>query len=431
MTSSAKIPGVTFITAEFTTSPFAEEVQEALERIEERICGCETVDAMLGLIWRETSLIMPHDRIGLSFVEKNGAQVTARAARADYDELHLKEGYTAGLSNSTLQKILETGRIRIINNLETYVEHKPESASSRLLLREGVRSSLTVPLTVDQRRVGFLFFSSKKTDMFNTEHARILHDIVGRVSQAIEKAWLIKQLAETNEGYLQMLGFVSHELKSPLAALISRGQIYVDGYAGDVDPTAASTIRNMMKSANYLLRMVNDYLELARLEGGEMKFTPVENVKLIEDVIEFASDSVGVHADQRGSTIVKNLPDGEVYINGDPDLLRIVFINLLDNAIKYGYDNIEVKLDVAVENGMLVVRVRNPGVGFTEEQRRKLFKKFSRLKQSGTEDRKGSGLGLYLTFWIVEQHRGTLSADSEPGEWAEFTLRLPGARLEA
>lgn len=428
MPTSAQIPGVTFVSPEFTAAPFADDVQLALERIEERVVACETVDAMLGLIWRETALIMPHDRIGLSFVEKNGAQVIAHAARASYEDLYLRAGYTAGLGSSTLQKILETGRIRVINDLKVYLSHKPESPATRLLLREGVRSSLTVPLNVDDRRVGFLFFSSRRPDVFTTEHARILLDIVGRISQAIEKAWLIQRLADTNEGYLQMLGFVSHEMKSPLASLISRGEIYVSGYAGNVDPTAADTIRTMMRSAHYLIRMVTDYLDLARLEGGEMKFEPTDDVHLVQDVLRFAEETVSVHADQRGSTIEMDLPHGEVLLRADRDLLRIVFTNLLDNAVKYGHDHITVKLSLTVTDGAALIKVRNAGVGFSEEQKAKLFKKFSRLKQSGTEDRKGSGLGLYLTHWIVEQHGGRLTAESEAGEWAEFVVRLPSAR---
>lgn len=110
---------------------------------------------------------------------------------------------------------------------------------------------------------------------------------------------------------------------------------------------------------------------------------------------------------------------------GDMDLLRIVAVNLIDNGVKYGFDNITVQVNVAVEDGDVVMSVKNPGVGFTKEQARKLFQRFSRLKQKGTEDRRGTGLGLYLTWWIVQKHGGRISADSEPGKWAQFTVRLP------
>ena len=115
----------------------------------------------------------------------------------------------------------------------------------------------------------------------------------------------------------------------------------------------------------------------------------------------------------------------DVTLFGDLDLLRIVAVNLIDNAVKYGYDDIVVQVNLKVENRMLEFKVRNPGVGFTKEQARKLFQRFSRLKQKGTEDRRGTGLGLYLTWWIVQKHGGRIAADSEPGQWAEFTVFLP------
>ena len=102
-------------------------------------------------------------------------------------------------------------------------------------------------------------------------------------------------------------------------------------------------------------------------------------------------------------------------------------VNLLDNAVKYGSEHGEIRAAARVSNGRLVVTVRNAGVGFTREQGEKLFKRFVRLKQKGTEDRRGSGLGLYLCWYIVQLHGGSLAADSEPGQWAQFTLTLPGA----
>jgi signal transduction histidine kinase len=112
-------------------------------------------------------------------------------------------------------------------------------------------------------------------------------------------------------------------------------------------------------------------------------------------------------------------------LTGDLYLLRIVVVNLLDNAIKYGDENIEVQVKLAEEGGKLVFSVRNKGVGFDKEQAKKLFRRFSRLKQKGTEDRRGTGLGLYLTWWIVQKHGGRIEADSEPGQWAEFRVYLP------
>lgn len=93
--------------------------------------------------------------------------------------------------------------------------------------------------------------------------------------------------------------------------------------------------------------------------------------------------------------------------------------------MKYGEENGEINIHYQTDNQKLTFKIRNTGVGFTPEQASQLFKRFSRLHQKGLEDRKGTGLGLYLTWWIIQKHRGHISALSEPGKWAEFYVELP------
>jgi signal transduction histidine kinase len=152
-------------------------------------------------------------------------------------------------------------------------------------------------------------------------------------------------------------------------------------------------------------------------------------VRFREEIVQFALETVAPHAERRGSRITLDLPAAEIVLRADPELLRVVCVNLLDNAVKYGFDAIEVKVTARVEEGRLVFSVRNAGIGFGVEQGQKLFQRFSRLRQKGTEDRRGTGLGLYIAWWIAEKHGGKLTARSEPGEWAEFTLILPGAKV--
>jgi signal transduction histidine kinase len=96
----------------------------------------------------------------------------------------------------------------------------------------------------------------------------------------------------------------------------------------------------------------------------------------------------------------------------------------LDNGVKYGEENGTVRVRLARGGDRMVFSVWNSGVGFTTEQKHRLFRRFSRLKQKGLEDRRGSGLGLYLVWWIVNRHGGEVAADSAPGRWAEFSVSL-------
>jgi len=112
-------------------------------------------------------------------------------------------------------------------------------------------------------------------------------------------------------------------------------------------------------------------------------------------------------------------------IMGDANLLKIVVTNLINNAIKYGQANTTINIELTQQNNEYVFSVYNEGVGIPEEDMEKLFKKFSRLKQKGTEGIKGSGLGLYICKSIIEKHNGKIWVESEYGKWVKFSFSLP------
>lgn len=432
---NAKEESVRYISLEMAESEVPAEAGAALGKIKSETGEGLTLEEVMGVLWRETEPILPHDRIGLSFLEKDGLRVSAVYYRTRYssDEVLLGNNYSAGLSDSSLSTVLQSGKARIINDLEAYLKEKKESGSTKLLVQEGVRSSLTIPLQVDSRAVGFMFFSSRKKGVFRDLHAAFLLDISKTIAQHLEKVWRIFKLEETTSDYLSMLGFVSHEMKSPLASMMTVGSTYLKGYTGKVDPLAEKTMKKMMRISGYLINMVKNYLDLSRLESGEMKFQPEPGINFREEILDFALDTVSARAEERGSEFRVSAPEKEVKITCDRDLMRIVAVNLLDNAVKYGNDNITIDIRYGPsgtdEGGDgkghgLHFSVRNPGVGFSVEDSRKLFRRFSRLKQKGTEDRRGTGLGLYLTWWIIQKHDGDIWGDSEPGEWAEFSFHI-------
>jgi signal transduction histidine kinase len=427
MKKDEKLPDiVTYVSLKSEAPTFSPEVLEVLDHIRHRAGAGQSLEEVMDVVWNKTTTILPHDRIGLSFIDNDGQRVTSHYFRTEYEPstVQLGKDYSAGLANSTLKEILDRGAVRIIADLDKYLAENPESDSTRLLVKEGISSNLTLPLKVAERGVGFLFFSSKKPGVFTGFHAWILLAVSDIISQHIEKVWRIAKLEQTRQDYLTMLGFVSHEMKSPLSSMMSVGTTYLKGYMGEVDPLAEKTLKRMMRISGYLINMVNNYLDLSRLESGEMTFNPRPGIRFREDVLDFAIDTVSARAEERSSRILVDAPENDIVLTGDMDLLRIAAVNLLDNAVKYGDDNTDIEVSLRQENRCLVFSVRNKGVGFDQEQSKKLFRRFSRLKQKGTEDRRGTGLGLYLTWWIIQKHDGRIIADSSPGQWAEFTVYL-------
>ena len=114
-----------------------------------------------------------------------------------------------------------------------------------------------------------------------------------------------------------------------------------------------------------------------------------------------------------------------LHVFADPELMRIAVSNYLTNAAKYGDEGGRAVLEVIEYNGEVKVSVWNTGQGFTDEEGKKLFSKFVRLRNKATQDKRGSGLGLFLCKQVIEQHKGRVWAESQPGEWARFSFIFP------
>jgi signal transduction histidine kinase len=257
--------------------------------------------------------------------------------------------------------------------------------------------------------------------------------ITERLSQAVEKAWRIEQLEEANHAYTQMLGFVSHELKSPVASMVTDAQILSQGYLGDLTPEQQAKVKSMERKGQYLLSLVREYLDLARVEGGELTLDARPRVDFEAEVVADAVDLVRPQIDAHGSQFLTCLPaEPATLVCCDPTLLRIVLVNLLDNAVKYGNEGGVIRLSAEIiedegSGDRLRVSVWNAGPGFTHAQRNKLFRRFSRLDDPALKSRRGTGVGLYNSWRIIQLHGGRITAESEHGEWAEFSFEIPAA----
>ncbi len=403
-----------------------------LRQVNQRIAARPSLRAIVDYLFDTTQGLIPCDRIGLAFVDPDGQRVTSYYNRAAYEPLLIDRDYSEGLRGSSLRRVLEKGLPRIIPDLEEYLVRHPRSGSTRLLVKEGVRSSLTCPLSVEGRVVGFIFRSSRTKDTYSAKHIHLQTAIAERLSQAVEKTWRIEQLEQANHAYTQMLGFVSHELKSPVASMVTDARLIADGYLGEVRPDQKEKLERLIRKGDYLLGLVREYLDLARVEGGELEARLRPEVDFRSEVLDAAADVVRPQLEAKGVRLAVADPNGaEPRVCCDPDLMRIVLVNLLDNAVKYGREGgeIRVTLEVAAPRHLgpetLRVAVWNEGPGFSPAQRNKLFRRFSRLDSPELKGAKGTGVGLYNAWRIVQLHRGRITAESKHGEWAQFSFEIP------
>ena len=247
-------------------------------------------------------------------------------------------------------------------------------------------------------------------------------DEIGRLETAFNQ--MAAQLQRANQDYMEVLAFVSHELKNPIASMITDARVLADGYLGPVSPDQAQKLERLIGAGAQLLELVREYLDLSRIEGGSLVLQR-RTVDFLDEVLEPAVGLILAQVQSRRMELERIHPAKLEPVFCDPHLMRIVLVNLLGNAVKYGRDGGVIMVTVEPRPGVLRVAVFNEGPGFPAEERDRLFRKFSRLQDPALLERRGTGIGLYTAFHIVRQHGGTVDARSEHGKWAEFSVFLP------
>jgi signal transduction histidine kinase len=215
------------------------------------------------------------------------------------------------------------------------------------------------------------------------------------------------------------ISVISHEVRTPLTSIHGALNLLKSGLGGELDPQGQRLLDAAYRNSQRLVRLVNDLLDLQRIESGTMTFNlrPVELRSLLKQAVEASQ----AHAGQLGIRLVlKSAPTG-ARVRVDSDRMMQVMTNLLSNAAKFSPQGEAVVVDAARSNGGLRVGVTDRGPGVPVEFRDRIFQKFA---QAASSDRGGSGLGLSITKAIVEHMSGHVGFESEPGR-TTFYFDLP------
>jgi len=229
-------------------------------------------------------------------------------------------------------------------------------------------------------------------------------------------------LQQINGNYLDMLGFVSHELKNTLGVIYTSARALDTGIVGVLTKSQGALVGNISKSIDRAVRMTRNYLDLARIEKGEL-IVQAKAIDIVGDVVNPVIDELGQAMADNGMTLENQLPESLLY-TGDPDLLQIVYKNLLHNALKYGRENGKIKIGFKQEETRYQFEVWNEGRGLSPDEIALLFQRFVRLGDD-VKGYRSTGLGLFITKEIIEKHGGAIRAESQPGEWINFIFTLP------
>ncbi|MCX7678922.1 MAG: ATP-binding protein [Spirochaetes bacterium] len=404
--------------------PISPQEELILEYINARVVKAKSLNDILDFLFEEINQIIPCDRLDIAFVEDDQKRMVLHYVKASYSPIYLLQGYATDIAGGSIQQVFQSGMPSVICDMEAHAKENPLSESARLLVQEGIRSSMATPLSVEGKPLAMLMCRSKKIAAYGPHEVRLQMAFAEQLAQSVEKAYRLDELSRAMNSYMEMLSFVSHELKSPLASLITLGKTLASGYFGKLDELPRQIVERIVKKAEYLHNMTEEYLTLANFETGEIHINPRE-VNFIEEIVEPSLALTHEHFEEQNITIEKDIADNIPPIICDPALIKIVLNNLLSNAAKYGNKGGTAKLKVQMSNDRLRVSVWNEGPGFPEHEKVRLFKRFSKIQTPELLERKGHGVGLYVSWNIIHMHGGRIWAASKHGKWAEFSFELP------
>ena len=236
------------------------------------------------------------------------------------------------------------------------------------------------------------------------------------------------QLKEMNQQYLNMLGFVSHELRSPLISILGFAELLEEGILGPLNGEQRKASKVIMRSSNSLIEMIQNYLDLAKIEQGEMTLDK-KAVDLYQDILLQILEEM---EEQFQKKEVSLFVEGELEAASvfcDVRLMRVVLINLLSNAVKYGEHDGNLCVRFVRHESHLQVTVENSGEGVKKQELKKIFQKFSQMSKNKKGSYRSSGLGLFNSKFIIKKHVGSIWAESEFGKWFHVHFTLPFSEI--
>ena len=297
------------------------------------------------------------------------------------------------------------------------------------LIESGIRALLAVPMVREDRLIGCLVVSRNRPGDFAAEIIELLRTFATQSALATQNARLFQEIADksrqlevASQHKSEFLANMSHELRTPLNAILGFSEVLAQGMFGEVNDKQAEYLRDILESGRHLLSLINDILDLSKIEAGRMELELSEFD--LPQAIQNALMLVRERALRRGIGLHHAIDDRVASIRADERKVKQVLLNLLSNAIKFTPEGGRIEVRAAPTDGAVAIAVADTGVGIAPEDLEAVFEEF---RQVGTADRKaeGTGLGLALARKFIELHGGRIGVTSRVGEGSIFTVTLP------
>jgi len=306
----------------------------------------------------------------------------------------------------------------------------PTVAESAAMISIGARTGVGVPLLRGDQVLGVIVLVRLEVRPFTDREIELVESFARQAAIAIENVRLFKEIQEksaqlevANRHKTEFLANMSHELRTPLNAIIGFSEVLLQRMFGELNEQQADYLEDVKSSGQHLLTLINDILDLSKIEAGRMELeaAPFSLVAALNNAMTLVRERAQSHGIKLALDVAPELDT----MVADERKLKQVVVNLLANAVKFTPDGGTVSLRAVRENGEVRLAVHDTGIGIAAEDQERIFQEFQQATHQGERSREGTGLGLTLSKRMVELHGGTISVDSAPGKGSTFTVALP------
>lgn len=291
------------------------------------------------------------------------------------------------------------------------------------------QSEMVLPMMVGDKLVGVLGLQSEMKDRFTTDDIEIFSILAEQIAVAVNNAQLYalqinlaQELHRADQIKSQFLASMSHELRTPLNAIINFTEMIAMGMMGAVNDEQKDLLEQSLASAQHLLNLINDVLDISKIQAGKLNLYIEDDVRLGEEIATVVS-MVRPLLKHKPVQLIQDIDDHLPLLSGDKRRIRQIMLNLLSNAAKFTHEG-SITLSAKNRDDHVQLAVIDCGPGISSEMQSIIFEPFMQTVE-GVKHAEGTGLGLPITKSLIEAHNGRIWVESEPGEGAAFYVILP------